>query len=89
METQEKNNKKFTLSITFKALTILVLTLLLLIPKVMITSLIEERQWRSEETIRKINEKWSNPQTICPPVLTLPYYTKITEYEAVNLTNSG
>ena len=75
METTEKTNKKFTQSITFKALTIAALTLLLLIPKVMITSLIEERQWRSKETIQKINEKWSNSQTICGPVLTIPYLT--------------
>jgi len=84
MNPQEKNKQKFTQSITFKALTVVVLTLALLIPKAMITGLIEERQERSEETIRKINEKWSNPQTICGPVLTLPYDTKITEYETVN-----
>jgi len=68
METQEKK-QRFTDSITFKALIVLALTLLLLIPQAMITSLIRERKERSEETIRKINEKWSNPQTICGPVL--------------------
>ena len=84
METVEKKNKKFTQSITFKAMTIAVLTLLLLIPKAMITGLIEERQYRSEETIRKINEKWSNPQIICGPIITVPYSVRITEHETVN-----
>ena len=84
METQEEKNKKFTQSITFKALTVVALTLSLLIPKAMITSLINERQERSEETIRKINEKWSNPQTICGPVFTMPYLSKITQDEIVD-----
>ena len=83
METQEKK-QKFTQSITFKALTVAALTLLLLIPKAMITGLIDERQKRSKETIQKINEKWSDSQSICGPVLTLPYDTKITEWETVN-----
>jgi len=65
METLEKNKQKFTESITFKVLTVFALTVVLLIPKAMITSLIAERQERSEDTIRKINEKWSEPQTIC------------------------
>jgi inner membrane protein len=84
METQEKTNTKFTQSITFKALAIVVLTLLLLIPKTMITSLIRERQERSEETIKKINEKWSKSQNICPPVLSLPYSFRVSEFETVN-----
>ena len=82
METQEKK-QKFTQSITFKALIVGVLILLLLIPKVMITSLIDERKWRSEEAVRAINAKWSNPQTICGPIITVPYSVKIVEYETV------
>ena len=84
MITSERRSPRFTQSITFKALTVLVLTLFLLIPKAMITSLIEERQDRSRETIRTINEKWSEPQTICGPVLEVPYLVKVTEDEIVN-----
>ncbi|GHT57171.1 cell envelope integrity protein CreD [Bacteroidia bacterium] len=79
METQK--NQKFTQSITFKALTVVALTLLLLIPKAMITGLIEEREDRSKEAVRAINEKWSNSQTICGPVISVPYSAKIVEYE--------
>ena len=84
METQEKNEKKFTQSLTFKALIVFALTITLLIPKAMITGLIKERQERSEETIRRINAKWSNPQTICGPVFIMPYLSKITRDEIVD-----
>jgi len=89
MNTQEKTNKQFTQSITFKALTVVALTLFLLIPKAMITGLLEERQDRSKETIRKINEKWSNPQTICGPVLSLPNSRRVVEVEVTNELTQG
>ena len=75
METQKKKERKFTQSITFKAMIIAVLTLLMLIPGSMIENLISERQYRSWETIEKINEKWSKAQTICAPILSIPYTT--------------
>jgi inner membrane protein len=45
----------------------------MLIPGFMIQDLISERQKRSQETIEKINAKWSNAQTINGPVLAIPY----------------
>lgn len=48
---------KFTQTLTFKGITIVVLILLLLIPGAMIQDLIKERQNRSRETILKINDK--------------------------------
>jgi len=42
----------------------------------MIQNLISERQKRSEETIEKINAKWSNAQTLTGPVLVIPYVTQ-------------
>ena len=73
----ENNNatrtEKFMNSITVKGLIIGVLTLLLLIPGVMIQGLILERQDRSKEAIREINAKWSQAQTLCGPILTVPY----------------
>jgi len=65
--------EKFTQSITFKAMIVAALTLILLIPNKMIQNLIEERQERSYETVAKINEKWSKAQTICSPILSIPY----------------
>lgn len=75
METTIKKAAKINQSITFKALIIGFLTLILLIPGIMIQDLIRERQNRSVETIEKINAKWSNAQTICGPILSIPYTT--------------
>jgi inner membrane protein len=61
------------MSLTFKAIMIATLTLLLLIPNAMIQNLIKERQDRSTETIDKINEKWSKSQTVCGPILIIPF----------------
>lgn len=75
METTSKKTGKINQSITFKALIIGFLTLILLIPGLMIQDLIKERQNRSIETIEKINAKWSNAQTVCGPILAVPYTT--------------
>jgi len=66
---------KFSQSLTLKAFIIAALTLLSLIPNAMIIMLIHEREDRSTETIRKINEKWALDQTVSGPVLTIPYMT--------------
>ena len=71
----ETPTKKFTQSLTFKGIMIALLTLILLIPSAMIQNLIEERQERSRETIEKINDKWSRSQTLCAPLLLVPYTT--------------
>jgi len=73
METNMQRVEKFSQSITLKAIIIGIMTLLMLIPGEMIQNLICERQKRSEETIEKINSKWSNAQTINGPVLVIPY----------------
>jgi len=83
METTIKRAEKFSQSITMKAIIIGFLTLLMLIPGVMIQDLITERQKRSEETIEKINAKWSNAQTINGPVLVIPYTSSITDEKNV------
>jgi inner membrane protein len=75
METKRKFDGKFTQSLTFKAIASAVLILLLLVPNGMIQDLIWERRYRSNETIEKINEKWSHAQTVCGPVINIPYTT--------------
>jgi Inner membrane protein involved in colicin E2 resistance len=75
METKKTIRKSISQSITVKALVIAGIILVLLIPRVMIENLIKERQGRSVETIDKINEKWSDAQTLCGPVLAIPYTT--------------
>ncbi|MDR1170095.1 MAG: cell envelope integrity protein CreD [Prevotellaceae bacterium] len=71
----ETSKTKLTQSLTFKGITIAVLTLVMLIPSTMIQNLIRERQERSRETVQKINYKWSSSQTLCAPLLLVPYTT--------------
>ncbi len=71
----ETTTRKFTQSLTFKGVMIAFLTLILLIPSSMIQNLIKERQVRSRETVEKINDKWSRSQTLCAPLLLVPYTT--------------
>jgi inner membrane protein len=66
---------KFMRSITFKGITIAVLTLVLLIPGVLIQNLITERKERSKETVERINDKWGGAQTLCAPLLLVSYTT--------------
>ena len=72
METPES---RFMQTLTFKGITIALLILILLIPGAMIRNLIKERQERSLETVQKINGKWSHSQTLCAPLLLVPYTT--------------
>jgi inner membrane protein len=64
---------KLSQSLTLKAFIIAALIMLSLIPNAMIMVLIHERENRSMETVRKINEKWSLDQTIAGPILSIPY----------------
>ncbi|MDR1402453.1 MAG: cell envelope integrity protein CreD [Tannerellaceae bacterium] len=73
METKMKKGERISQSITLKAAVVAILSLLLLIPGMMVQNLIEERQYRSVETIEKINAKWSRAQTLCAPILSVPF----------------
>jgi len=78
MEILEKK-EKFTQSLTLRAIFVAVLTLLLLIPNALIQGLISERQRQSYATIGEIDAQWSLAQTVCPPVLVLPYTSTVVE----------
>lgn len=58
---------------TFKVLTVLIITLILLIPAFKIESLIRERQQLQREVVEEISAKWGAEQTLSGPILTLPY----------------
>lgn len=58
---------------TWKGLVIFFLMLVLLIPTAMIEGLISERQYRREEAVREVSQKWGNDQRIAGPVLVLPF----------------
>lgn len=74
MEQLEKTKNWLSNSITLKLIIVAILTLLLLIPKEMIQSLIHEREVTRDRVVREISSKWGQEQTVTGPVLSLPYY---------------
>ncbi|PZR33311.1 MAG: cell envelope integrity protein CreD, partial [Azospira oryzae] len=63
-------------SVMIKLLSIGFLILILLIPASWIESLINERQYRADDVVREISNKWSGTQTLTGPVLVIPF-TKV------------
>ena len=49
---------------------------MLLIPSSMISRIINERESRRNEAVAEVVSKWAGKQTVCGPVLTVPYSTK-------------
>src|SRR3989344_4700894 len=60
-------------SVILRLILIGVLSLLLLIPTGMISSIVYERESRSQEAINEVSSKWSNEQTVAGPILTISY----------------
>jgi inner membrane protein len=81
---QRSKNTWLRTSITVRLITIGVLILLLLIPVEMVQELIHEREYRSQEAIDEVSEKWGNPQTLSGPILSIPYYNYYRIYDKEN-----
>lgn len=64
--------KKFTNTFTFKVVFIALLSLLLLIPSIMISSLGEERKQTAANAQNEIASKWGMPQHVTGPVIAIP-----------------
>ncbi len=69
----DRLNNWISNSVTIKIIVIGILILILMIPTSFIQSLIHERQYRQEEAINEVSDKWGNVQTLNGPVLTIPY----------------
>jgi len=83
LNSKKKSNWLRT-SATARLIVIGVLILLLLIPVEMVQNLIQEREYRSENAINEVSEKWGNPQTITGPILSIPYYVWVKVYDKGN-----
>jgi len=79
MTSKNEKTNKWRQSITLKLIVVVCLSLLLLIPSALIKNLIDEREERKNETITEITSKWGSEQTICGPVLIVPY-SVVTRY---------
>lgn len=84
----EKQKNRITGSVSAKLIVIGILTLLLLIPSGMIRRLISEREMRHRETVDEVTSKWGNAQTVCGPVLTVPYLTYYKTKEGMRATRN-
>ncbi len=81
METTEENEKKTnffeekkkSILLSIKGLTVAILTLLLLIPTAFISNLIQERLNRQETVKEEVYSKWASNQSLMGPVLAIPY----------------
>jgi inner membrane protein len=83
----EKNNKFstwFKTSITARMAMMGLLILLLMIPLTLIQKLIKEREFRQQDVVEEINDKWGNSILIYGPILKVPYktYEETVKYDA-------
>jgi inner membrane protein len=69
-----KENNGQSSKIIIKATITGALILLLMIPVLFVTNLVEEREKRQQEVTHEISNKWAAPQTIGGPYLYLPYH---------------
>ena len=63
-----QNNK-----ILIKGLITGALILLMLIPTIFISNLVEEREARQKEVVKEVSSKWATAQTLSAPFLVVPY----------------
>lgn len=73
-------------NIYFKVGTIVIITLLLLIPTSMIRELIIEREATQKEAIQEVSSKWAEEQTISGPFISIPYYRYVKEFSKKDST---
>ncbi len=60
-------------SLTFRAVVVGILVLLLIIPLTMVQELIRERADRKSDAEANISQTWGGPQTITGPIIDVPY----------------
>ena len=75
----EQKLKSVNLQLSLKVVVIGFIALILLIPKMMILELIRERENTAESVKHEVTEKWSNPQTVRGPMLTIPYIERTSD----------
>lgn len=73
-------------NIYFKVGTIVIITLLLLIPTSMIKGLIHEREATQNEAISEVSSKWAEQQTISGPFISIPYYRYVKDVSTKDST---
>ncbi len=73
--------RNFGMDVTIKALIIVCMILLLLIPIALLQGKVRERERRKDEAVADICNNWSHAQTFCGPVLTIPFVKQVEDKE--------
>jgi len=73
--TQNKFSHWLKTSITARMIMIATIILILLIPLAFIKDLIREREFRQDDVVNEINEKWGEEVVLYGPILKVPYKT--------------
>lgn len=73
----------------WKLVIIGVIILVLMIPVAWLSNLIRERYERRNSVIGEIAEKWGGKQTLCGPVISVPYRTIITQTDAAGISKTA
>ncbi|HRI01244.1 MAG TPA: cell envelope integrity protein CreD [Saprospiraceae bacterium] len=84
--TNKQDNMSLKNNIYFKVGTIVIITLLLLIPTSMINNLIHEREATQTKAINEVSSKWAEEQTISGPFISIPYNRFVKEISGKDST---
>jgi inner membrane protein len=79
METNIVSNFMTRNRVTFRAIIVGVLSLILLIPAAFIQELVRERKGRLQEVQEEVSSKWSGEQTVTGPIIAVPYVERVTD----------
>ena len=69
----ENNKPTRSNKVLYKGITTGVLILVMMIPTVFITNLVQERQQRQTEVVKEVSSRWAQAQTLTGPYIYLPY----------------
>lgn len=91
MMNSEENSKQnkiknwYTNSFTFKAIIIVFLMLLLMVPTSMIETIIYERKNMNQSATEEVSQQWAGRQKIKGPILTIPYDEVVDDEELTTI----
>jgi len=71
-----QNHQRHSLPVSWRALGILLLTLLMLIPIAMVAGVVDERQSYYHGVLREISGSWGRNQALLGPVMVVPFTVK-------------
>lgn len=87
---ETNNNATHSNKVLIKGLITGVLILVMLIPTLFVTNLVEEREQRQKEVVAEVSSKWAGAQRITGPYIVLPYsdtYTGTNNVQVKTLRN--